>query len=93
MTDTSEKSERFSEGRVDIFVCRRPTPKECTSCRSSVKRFALCDFKVGDRTCDRLVCFDCAKEVGPDKHYCPAHARLTSAPSGLPMKPPGKNKR
>jgi hypothetical protein len=36
---------------------------------------SLCDFPVGNgKTCDRPLCEHCASEVGPDLHYCPAHA-------------------
>ena len=41
----------------------------------------LCDFVVGktrggkDITCDKPICDHCAKEVGPDKHFCPRHAK------------------
>jgi hypothetical protein len=34
---------------------------------------ALCDWPVGDKTCDMPLCLEHATEVGPDRHYCPVH--------------------
>jgi hypothetical protein len=34
----------------------------------------LCDFPAGGgRTCDRALCDVHARQVGPNKHYCPEH--------------------
>lgn len=50
----------------------------------------LCDFEIGRTlggeamTCDARVCAKCAKEVGPDKHFCPKHLRKTDFPPVMP---------
>ncbi len=34
----------------------------------------LCDFPAGGgRTCDRTLCEAHARQVGPNRHYCPEH--------------------
>ncbi len=33
-----------------------------------------CDYPVGDnKTCNRLLCDDCAEPIGADTHYCRDH--------------------
>ena len=35
---------------------------------------SLCDYPVGDdKTCDRLMCENCAEEISPNIHYCYEH--------------------
>ena len=34
----------------------------------------LCDYPVGDATCDMPMCPEHGIEVGKDRHYCPKHA-------------------
>lgn len=40
----------------------------------------LCDYPLegpkAGTTCDRKMCDSCATSVGPDRDYCPAHARM-----------------
>jgi hypothetical protein len=64
------------------FFCTRGPQARCSSCN---KRLAskLCDFdltgaKAGS-TCDRKLCAGCAVVVGPERDYCPAHARASTA--------------
>lgn len=33
----------------------------------------LCDWPVGDHTCDAPLCAEHALEVGKDRHHCPRH--------------------
>jgi hypothetical protein len=34
-----------------------------------------CDWPIAEgKTCDRAICNGHADEVGPNKHYCPAHS-------------------
>lgn len=61
------------------IICRKRGPRICNFCgRFSTK---LCDFpiKVGDightRTCDAPMCDACATRVGPNRDYCPNHAK------------------
>ncbi len=45
----------------------------------------LCDFPMdGRRTCDRALCAAHARQVGKNRHFCPAHhaAALASDPQG-----------
>jgi len=47
---------------------------DCVGCGRSAG--LQCDWKTGaGKTCDAWICAACAKEVGPDKHLCPAHQR------------------
>lgn len=39
----------------------------------SKKHVKLCDFPVGQGTCDAKMCDDHATSVGLDKDYCPNH--------------------
>lgn len=42
----------------------------------------LCDFPDGGgHTCDRALCEAHAREVGPDRHYCPEHLVEHLAPA------------
>jgi hypothetical protein len=38
----------------------------------------LCDYPVGDGTCDAPICRKHARTVGPNRHYCPWHAEATA---------------
>jgi len=58
------------------IVCsrgRRPKQK-CIACNAEAP--LLCDWPVGDgKTCDAPICRRHAVHVGPDRDYCPEHAR------------------
>jgi len=60
------------------IVCirgRREKPRHCwvRHCDDPVTK--LCDWPMdGKKTCDRNICDGHADEVGPDRHYCPAHS-------------------
>lgn len=63
---------------VTGFVCRRGVrPLKAPLCWVShcvAPGDKLCDWPVpGGKTCDRPICARHAKNVGPDKDYCPAH--------------------
>ena len=46
--------------------------ENCTDCAGFGDY--LCDYPVGDdKTCDRIMCNDHAKEISNDLHYCEAH--------------------
>ena len=56
------------------FVCG-DLGQHCSDC-SWVGEF-LCDYPVGDnKTCDRVICEDHAREVAPNIHYCEVHYKL-----------------
>lgn len=81
------------------FACSRTGPKACSSCSVLTRRPKLCDFPLAGakagKTCDRALCDGCATSIGPNRDYCPAHARqsktsgvaapvLSSAAGGAP---------
>lgn len=61
------------------FTPRAKVPPACAARRDDdtdcgIMSGILCDWKVMPGvTCDLPLCEDHAKEVGPDKHLCPAH--------------------
>lgn len=61
------------------IVCGREPYRKCSTPNCRRHATIQCDFAVtrGGKpaTCDRYCCRTCAKNVGPDRDYCPAHAR------------------
>ena len=54
-----------------MFLCG-DLGEYCADCGAPSE--VLCDYPVEkDKTCDRATCEDCAKEIGPDIHYCEHH--------------------
>lgn len=41
----------------------------------------LCDFALAEKlgTCDAKLCATCAVHVGPDRDYCPPHAKAEAS--------------
>lgn len=63
------------DGRM--FICGDLGP-HCDECSWAAD--FLCDFPVGEgKTCDRNLCDSHANEIGPDLHYCAAHAAMWNA--------------
>ena len=66
---------RWGDGAV--ILCgrsRRKAPK-CWVAHCKFSSTKECDWPLGDgKTCDRHICDGHADEVGPDRHYCPAHS-------------------
>ncbi len=65
---------------VTAHVTRHVERRACSSCGVRVFDGKLCDFPVSkagrkSKTCDRFCCAKCAVNVGPDRDYCPPHAR------------------
>jgi hypothetical protein len=64
------------DGQVMAIVCglrRRALPR-CKFCGQG-EATKLCDFPMGNgKTCDVPMCDGCAKVMGFDRDYCPAHA-------------------
>jgi hypothetical protein len=54
---------------VRAIVCG-PTRR----CACGRKGVLLCDWKVGDGTCDKPICGVCSTSPAPDKDLCPEHA-------------------
>lgn len=72
---------RLPDGTIAIvsFSGRRPV---CFGCGAAAPGFQ-CDWKLRgkrkDATCLKHLCASCARQVGPDKHLCPPHARMWDA--------------
>ena len=65
-------------GGVAIVKHAKPRAKKCRGCGAPAP--LLCDWKIAPgKTCDAPVCEECALEVGPEKHLCPAHRRAWEA--------------
>lgn len=62
-------------GGFAIVCTPRQRERKCRCGRPATK---LCDWKKmsGKGTCDKAICDACAVNVGPDKDYCPDHAKL-----------------
>lgn len=61
---------------VSAIVCGSfDVPKKCECGEEAV---ALCDWKMGKRTCDRPLCGSCTSKPDPkrDKDLCPWHAKV-----------------
>ena len=66
---------KLDDGTVAI-VCTRGAAKAPALCEFCAKiHTKLCDFPVWGKTCDKRMCDEHATEVGPDKDYCPPHAK------------------
>lgn len=59
-------------GGVAHVKMSKPRRNLCCSCRAYAT--LQCDWpKDGGGTCDKSVCRTCARNVGPDRDYCPFH--------------------
>jgi len=81
-----------SSGHAVGWVCSRgrQASKPCVGCGRPSD--LLCDYPLhgekNGKTCDKPICRRCAKHVGHNRDFCPAHARMT-APE-LPWREPPK---
>jgi hypothetical protein len=70
---------RIQVGDFVGIVCTRGPRPRCTECGRADVSF-LCDWKLHGKkkgkTCSRKLCDACATSPAPEKHLCPAHARL-----------------
>jgi len=74
-------SRRTADG--PIFLDGRLGP-HC-SCCNWIGAF-LCDWPIeGRKTCSAPICEGHAHEVGPDRHYCPAHLAESDQVNGEPF--------
>ena len=66
----------YSKTGQKFFLCGELGP-HCSDHRCGDVGTLLCDFPVGNgKTCDKPICESHATEIGPDTHYCPAHAQM-----------------
>ena len=72
-----------ADGRVIGRACYREKRAHCQTKHCRGAAVLLCDYPVKRRgkatTCNRHVCRGCAKSIGPERDYCPPHARLHAA--------------
>lgn len=82
---------RLPDGSVAICCSRGAWPKHQACYVCGARSEFLCDWPVTRRratpgeehwtevqgTCDKRMCWRCANEVGPDRHFCNAHFRLS----------------
>lgn len=64
-------------GQVAHVRMSKPRSQRCKVCAHlTAHRFLReCDFKLPNgRTCDLLMCQNCATSIGPDQDLCPQHA-------------------
>ncbi len=69
---------RMPDGTVVHVRMAQPRRRRCSFCDGLTPEHRLreCDFKLPDgKTCDRLMCAQCAKRVGVDTDLCPLHAQ------------------
>jgi hypothetical protein len=63
-------------GVIHLRMTKRAQKKLGPECRACIcVADFLCDYPMGEgKTCDAPMCRKHAREVGPDRHYCPWHA-------------------
>lgn len=65
---------------VTVIACSRGQSRK--RCKCGRPADLLCDFPLSGaksgKTCDMPICRSCATRVGPNRDYCPAHARMTA---------------
>ena len=71
----------FGDGTT-VIVCGRRPAQPCSVPGCPRRHEKLCDYPVTRNgqasTCDAKLCEKCAVPQGPDKDFCPAHARLVA---------------
>ena len=71
---------RLSNGTVAHVRMAKPRGRRCKVCDHLTAPAWLreCDFVLPNgKTCDLLMCSNCAEATGPDTDLCPAHALET----------------
>lgn len=70
----------LGNGATAIVCTRGERRHRCKECGHAASR--QCDYplrgKASGRTCSAYLCARCAVVVGPDRDYCPPHARLAA---------------
>lgn len=74
---------RSDDGQVTGIICSsRRRSRACSVCKRPSDR--LCDYpdtKHKSGTCDKPLCSECARHVGPDRDHCPSHLQPTASPN------------
>lgn len=74
---TFERYSSFYENAVAgsrYFMCGSFEQSEACVICNEMDAVLLCDYPVGEeKTCDRMLCVECAAEIGRDIHYCDTH--------------------
>jgi hypothetical protein len=61
-----------------MIVCSRRTTPVCSVADCGRPSKYLCDWPVGDGTCDRHLCEKHRTNVGSQRDFCPTHAEIQS---------------
>lgn len=64
-------------GQRAIVCTSRGSRPRCVACGRPAGQ--LCDWKVGDGTCDKPICASCSVRPAPEKDLCPEHAKAWAA--------------
>lgn len=77
----------FNFGDCQVTLCvPRSSAAPCSTPGCHNRHTKLCDYPVTRNgqpgTCDAKLCDRCAKRVGPNKDFCPAHERLAAKQGG-----------
>jgi len=67
---------RMPDGSVCHVRMAKGRSRRCTVCKFQTVQVRLreCDFLLPNgKTCDKLMCIDCAHHVGPNRDLCPEH--------------------
>ena len=59
-------------GGITAIVCGTRKRQRCSGCGRPAS--LLCDWKVGEGTCDQPICARCTTSPARDKDLCPSHA-------------------
>lgn len=75
----------YNDGQMIGIACGRGQTQRCQWCGS--KSTKLCDYPItkpvfgqpdSKSTCDKPICARCAVSIGPNRDYCPPHARFAA---------------
>jgi hypothetical protein len=67
---------RLPNGATAFVRHAAQRPRVCSACQRKVRDYRLCDGDIGrGKTCDAVVCRECATHKEPDIDFCPLHCR------------------
>lgn len=72
---------RLPDGGMVHMRMSKPRARRCKVCNRKTNERWLreCDFILPNgKTCDLLMCMNCAEPTGPDTDHCPLHAKETA---------------
>ncbi len=76
------------EKGITMIACSRGGRRALCNACGKRPHAVLCDYPLrgarAGQTCDAKVCGGCAVHVGPDRDYCPAHAKVAREAGEIP---------